>query len=63
MEFIVELASRRIVSFCINAHPIDLWLAQQLRKATSYGQNPRFLIRERDRKYGRLLSSGNEKRI
>lgn len=50
--FIVELASRRIVHFNVTAHPTDPWVAQQLREATPYGQAPRFLIRDRDRKYG-----------
>lgn len=49
---IIELGSRRIVRFNITAHPTDAWVAQQLREATPYGQAPRFLIRDRDRKYG-----------
>ncbi len=50
--FIVELASRRIVHFGITAHPTDAWVAQQLREATPFGTAPRFLIRDRDSKYG-----------
>jgi putative transposase len=30
----------------------DRWIAQQLRKATPFGEGPRFLIRDNDRKYG-----------
>lgn len=49
---IVELASRPIVHFGVTAHPNYAWVAQQLREATPYGQTPRFLIRDRDSKYG-----------
>ena len=31
---------------------MDAWVAQQLREATPFGLAPRFLIRDRDRKYG-----------
>ncbi len=50
--FIMELASRRLVHFNVTAHPTDAWVAQQLRQATPFGQAPRFLIRDRDSKYG-----------
>ena len=51
--FIVGLASRRIVHFDVTAHRTDAWVAQQLREViTPFGQTPRFLIRDRDRKYG-----------
>jgi transposase InsO family protein len=54
--FIVELASRRIVHFSITAHPTDDWVVQQLREATPFGQVPRFLIRDRDSKYGQTFT-------
>ncbi len=50
--FIVELASRRVVHVGVTRHPTDAWAAQQLREATPFGQRPRFLIRDNDRKYG-----------
>ncbi len=50
--FIVELSSRRVVHFGVTAHPTDAWAAQQLREATSFGQGPRFLIRDNDGKFG-----------
>jgi putative transposase len=50
--FVVELSSRRVVHFGVTRHPSDAWVAQQLREATAFGQAPRFLIRDRDRKYG-----------
>jgi transposase InsO family protein len=52
----VELASRRIVHFSITAHPTDQWVAQQLREATPFGHAPRFLIRDRDSKYGQAFT-------
>jgi len=50
--FIIELSSRRVVHFGVTRHPTDTWVAQQLREATPYGQAPRFLIRDNDRKFG-----------
>jgi len=50
--FIIELGSRRVVHFGVTSHPTDAWVAQQLREATPYGLTPRFLIRDRDGKYG-----------
>jgi hypothetical protein len=50
--FIIELGSRRVVHLGVTSHPTDAWVAQQLREATPYGQTPRFLIRDRDSKYG-----------
>ncbi|MBZ5706125.1 MAG: integrase core domain-containing protein [Acidobacteriia bacterium] len=54
--FIVDLASRRIVHFNVTARPTDAWVAQQLREATPFGQTPRFLIRDRDNKYGNAFA-------
>ncbi len=54
--FIVELASRRIVHFGVTAHPTDAWVAQQLRESTPFGTAPRFLIRNRDSKYGECFT-------
>jgi transposase InsO family protein len=49
---IIELGSRRIVHFGVTRNPTDQWTAQQLREATPFGEGPRFLIRDRDSKYG-----------
>jgi putative transposase len=57
------LASRRIVHFGVTAHPTDAWVAQQLREAALFGQATRFLIRDRDRKYGQtftLVAAGSK---
>jgi transposase InsO family protein len=50
--FIIELGSRRVVHCGVTSHPTDAWVRQQLREATPYGLTPRFLIRDRDSKYG-----------
>jgi putative transposase len=52
---IVELKSRRVVHFAVTRHPTDAWVVQQLREATPYGESPRFLIRDRDGKFGELF--------
>jgi putative transposase len=49
---IIELGSRRLVHFGVTRHPTDAWIAQQLRNATPFGEGPRFLLRDNDRKYG-----------
>ena len=54
--FIIELGSRQVLHFGITSHPTDAWVAQQLREATPYGQTPRFLIRDRDSKYGEAFA-------
>lgn len=36
----------------VTRHPTDGWVAQQLREATPFGQRPKYLIRDNDRKYG-----------
>ena len=53
---IIELGSRRLVHFGVTRSPTDAWLAQQLREATPFAQGPRFLIRDNDRKYGKLFA-------
>jgi Integrase core domain len=36
----------------VTRSPTDAWTAQQLREATPYGQGPKYLIRDRDGKFG-----------
>jgi len=54
---IIELKNRSVVHFGVTRHPTDKWLAQQLREATPFGEGPRFLIRDNDRKYGASFKS------
>jgi putative transposase len=53
--FIVELHSRRVIHVGVTRSPTDAWVAQQLREATAYGRGPKYLIRDRDAKFGPVL--------
>jgi putative transposase len=53
--FIVEHARRRVVQVGVTRAPSDAWVAQQLRNATPHGEGPRFLLRDRDSKFGKLF--------
>jgi transposase InsO family protein len=46
------LKSRKIIHVNVTRAPTDLWVAQQLREATPYGEGPNYLIRDNDRKFG-----------
>ncbi len=47
----MELKTRRIIHTGVTKYPTDKWTAQQLREATPWGQGPKYLIRDRDKKY------------
>jgi putative transposase len=40
----------------VTRHPTDVWVAQQLREATPYGQAPKYLIHDNDNKFGPLFA-------
>src|SRR4051794_39037097 len=44
---------RRILHFAVTAHPTAEWMAQQLREAFPWDSAPQFLLRDRDRIFGR----------
>jgi putative transposase len=50
--FIIEHKSRKVIHVGVTRSPTDLWVAQQLREATPYGQAPKYLIRDNDSKFG-----------
>src|SRR5579859_5362426 len=50
--FIIELKSRKVIHVNVTRSPTDLWVARQLREATPYGQTPKYLIRDTDKKFG-----------
>ncbi len=50
--FIIELKSRKVIHVNVTRSPTDPWVAQQLREVTPYGQAPKYLIRDNDRKFG-----------
>jgi putative transposase len=53
----IELHTRRIVHAAVTRSPSDAWTVQQLREATPWGKGPKYLIRDRDSKYGRRFST------
>ena len=50
--FIIEHERRCVVHVGVTRWPTQAWVAQQLREATAWGEGPRFLIRDRDDKFG-----------
>jgi transposase InsO family protein len=50
--FVISHDRRRILHFNVNSHPTSPWTVQQLREAFPFGSAPRFLIFDRDGKYG-----------
>jgi len=50
--FVIGHDRRRILQFNVTQHPTSLWVVQQLREAFPYESAPRFLIFDRDAKYG-----------
>jgi putative transposase len=44
---------RRILHFAVTAHPTAEWTAQQLREAFPWDTTPRYLLRDRDRIFGK----------
>jgi transposase InsO family protein len=50
--FVISHDRRRILHFNVTSHPTSLWTVQQLREAFPFGSAPRFVIFDRDAKYG-----------
>jgi len=50
--FMIELKTRRVIHVGVTRSPTDPCIAQQLREATPYGQAPKYLICDNDRKFG-----------
>src|SRR5207245_673360 len=50
--FVIRHDRRRILHFNITKHPTSSWIIQQLRQAFPFGASRRFLIHDRDAKYG-----------
>ena len=51
--FLIDLGSRKVVQVGVTREPSSAWVAQQMRNATPAGLGPRFIIRDRDDKFGR----------
>jgi transposase InsO family protein len=54
---VIELETRRIVHVAVTRSPTDAWVAQQLREATPWNHRPKYLIHDRDTKYGAHFTS------
>jgi transposase InsO family protein len=54
---IIELETRRIVHVAVTRPPTDAWVAQQLREAMPWDHRPKYLIHDRDKKYGAHFTS------
>ena len=50
--FIINHDRRRILHFNVTSHPTSAWIIQQLREVFPFESAPRFLIFDRDAKYG-----------
>ena len=50
--FVIDHGRRRVLHFNVTRHPTSVWVVQQLREALPYQLAPRFLIFDRDGKYG-----------
>jgi putative transposase len=50
--FIIGHDRRHILHFNVTKHPTSAWIVQQLREAFPFDSAPRFLIFDRDSKYG-----------
>jgi transposase InsO family protein len=50
--FVIAHGRRRIPHLNVTKHPTSLWVVQQLREAFPFDSAPRFLILDRDGKYG-----------
>src|SRR3984893_11643930 len=49
---------RQILWFGVTSHPTAEWISNQLTEACGWEQAPRYLIRDRDRAYGRPVLGG-----
>ncbi|HZQ07718.1 MAG TPA: integrase core domain-containing protein, partial [Anaerolineae bacterium] len=52
--------SRRVIHFGVTRHPTQQSVAQQLREATPDGVQPKFIVRDNDRKFGTAFDHAAE---
>jgi putative transposase len=50
--FVISHDRRKILHFNVTKHPTSRWIVQQLRQAFPFESTPRFLIFDRDAKFG-----------
>src|SRR5665213_3360165 len=47
---------RQVLWFGVTAHPTAEWIARQLTEACGWEEAPRYIIRDRDRAYGKIVT-------
>jgi transposase InsO family protein len=47
--------ARRVIHVAVTRAPTQQWTGQQFRNATPFGQGPKFIIRDRDDKFGAVF--------
>jgi hypothetical protein len=52
---VLHHARRHIIHINVTSHPKSQWAAQQIREAFPWETAPRYLIRDRDRTYGKVF--------
>jgi putative transposase len=50
--FVIDVNSKQVVHVAVTREPSERWVAQQLRNATPFGKGPKFILRDRDAKFG-----------
>ena len=50
--FVITHDRRTLTHWNVTRHPTAAWVWQQIREATPWGRHPRYLIRDRDAKFG-----------
>jgi len=50
--FVISHDRRRVLHFNVTKHPANQWIVQQLREAFPFDSAPRFLLFDRDARYG-----------
>jgi transposase InsO family protein len=53
--FVIHHGRRRVLHTNVTTHPSAAWIIQQLREAFPFDTAPRYLILDRDGKYGRVV--------
>ena len=53
---VVRLARRRLVWVAVTTNPTAEWIARQISEAFPWNEAPRYLVRDRDRVYGTMVT-------
>jgi transposase InsO family protein len=50
--FVINVSTREVIHVGVTRNPTTTWTAQQLCNVTPFGEGPKFIIRDRDDKFG-----------